>query len=140
MSVAQCASLWAYDRRYEELTQWEAYVANNCPDLQIPKDRKGRNRLHQQVDPVLLQDPEFRGRHAQFRTNIALAIALVAEAIRNKVPFGVVVCDALVPGGGLGPWVGPTAQGLDQPAENEPRAGNGQFSAARYQRLGDEAA
>src|ERR1700756_889772 len=70
-------------RRYEELTQWEAYVAKHCPDLQIPKDRKGRNRLHQQVDPVLLQDPEFRGRHEQFRTKIALAIELVEEAIRN---------------------------------------------------------
>jgi SRSO17 transposase len=81
-------------RRYEELTQWEAYVAKHGPDLLIPKDRKGRNRLHQQVDPVLLQDPEFRGRHEQFRTKIALAIELVEEAIRNKVPFGVVVFDA----------------------------------------------
>jgi hypothetical protein len=81
-------------RRYEELTQWEAYVAKHCPDLQIPKDRKGRNRLHQQVDPVLLQDPEFRRRHEQFRTKIALAIELVEEAIRTKVPFGVVVFDA----------------------------------------------
>ena len=81
-------------RRYEELTQWEAYVAKHFPDLQIPTERKARNRLHKQVDPVLLQDPEFRARHAQFRTKIALAIELVEEAIRHKVPFGVVVFDA----------------------------------------------
>jgi DDE superfamily endonuclease len=81
-------------RRYEELTQWEAAVAKHFPNLKIPTDTKGRNRLHKQVDPVLLQDPEFQARHAQFRTKIALAIELVEEAIRHKVPFGVVVFDA----------------------------------------------
>jgi DDE superfamily endonuclease len=81
-------------RRYEELTQWEAYVAKHWPGLQIPTDKKARNRLHKQVDPVLLEDPEFRARHEQFRTKIALAIELVEEAIRCKVPFGVVVFDA----------------------------------------------
>jgi hypothetical protein len=81
-------------RRYEELTQWEAAVAKHFPNVQIPTDRTGRNRLHQQVDPMLLQDPEFRARHEQFRTKIALAVELVEEAIRCKVPFGVVVFDA----------------------------------------------
>jgi hypothetical protein len=81
-------------RRYEELTQWDAAVAEHFPNLKIPTDTKGRNRLHKQVDPVLLQDPEFQARHAQFRTKIALAIELVEEAIRHKVPFGVVVFDA----------------------------------------------
>jgi DDE superfamily endonuclease len=81
-------------RRYEELTQWEAYVAKYFPDLKIPTATKARNRLHKEVDPVLLQDPEFRARHEQFQTKIALAIALVEEAIRRKVPFGVVVFDA----------------------------------------------
>jgi hypothetical protein len=81
-------------RRYEELTQWEAAVAKHFPELKIPTERKARNRLHKQVDPVLLQDPEFRARHEQFRTKIALAIELVEEAIRSKVPFGVVVFDA----------------------------------------------
>jgi hypothetical protein len=81
-------------RRYEELTQWEAAVAKHCPDLKIPTDKKGRNRLHKQVDPILLQDPEFRARHEQFRTQIALAIELIEAAIRHKVPFGVVVFDA----------------------------------------------
>ena len=81
-------------RRYEELTKWEACVAKHFPDLKIPTDTKGRNRLHKQVDPILLQDPEFRARHEQFRTKIALAMELVEEAIRCKVPFGVVVFDA----------------------------------------------
>jgi SRSO17 transposase len=81
-------------RRDEELTQWEAAVAQHFSDLQIPTEKKARNRLHKQVDPVLLQDPEFRARHEQFRTKIALAMDLVEEAIRCKVPFGVVVCDA----------------------------------------------
>jgi DDE superfamily endonuclease len=81
-------------RRYEELTQWEANVAKQFPDRQIPRDQKVRNRLHQQVDPVWLQDPECRARHAQFQTTIALAIELVEETIRHKVPFGVVVFDA----------------------------------------------
>jgi DDE superfamily endonuclease len=81
-------------RRYEELTQWEAAVAKHFPELKIPTDKKGRNRLHKQVDPVLLADPEFRARHEQFRTKIALASQLVEEAIRHKVPFGVVVFDA----------------------------------------------
>jgi DDE superfamily endonuclease len=81
-------------RRYEELTQWEAAVAKHVPELKSPPDKKARNRLHKQVDPVLLQDPEFRARHEQFRTKIALAIDLVEEAIGRKVPFGVVVFDA----------------------------------------------
>jgi hypothetical protein len=81
-------------RRYEELTQWAAYVAKHFPEVKIPTEQKARNRLHKQVDPILLQDPEFRARHEQFRTKIALAIELVEAAIRHKVAFGVVVFDA----------------------------------------------
>jgi DDE superfamily endonuclease len=81
-------------RRDEELTQWEAAVARHVPDLKIPPEKKARHRLHQQVDPVLLQDADFQARQAQFRTKIALAIALVEAAIRHKVPCGVVVFDA----------------------------------------------
>jgi hypothetical protein len=81
-------------RRDEELTQWDASVAKYVPDRKIPTKTKERNRLHKQVDPVLLQDPEFRARHEQFQTKIALAVELVEEAIRCKVPCGVVVFDA----------------------------------------------
>jgi hypothetical protein len=41
-------------RRDEELTQWEAAVAKQFPELKIPTDKKARNRLHKQVDPVWL--------------------------------------------------------------------------------------
>jgi hypothetical protein len=82
------------DRRYEELTQGEAAVAKHFRALQIPTNTKARNRRHQPVDPGLLQDPEFRARHEPFRTEMALAIELVEEAIRSKVPLGVVVFDA----------------------------------------------
>jgi hypothetical protein len=81
-------------RRDEELTPWEAGVAKHVPDLTIPRDTTGRHRRHQQVAAILLQDPECRARHEPFRTKLALAIALVEEAIRQKVPCGVVVFDA----------------------------------------------
>jgi len=81
-------------RRYEELTQWAATVAKYFPALKIPPEKKARNRLHKQVDPILPQDPELRARDEQFRTQIALAIELVEEAIRSKVPFRVVAFDA----------------------------------------------
>jgi hypothetical protein len=81
-------------RRDAALTQWEAALAQHVPDLPLPRENKARNRLHQQVDPVGRQDPEFRARHAPCRSTIALAIELVAEAIRGKVPVGVVVFDA----------------------------------------------
>jgi putative transposase ISC1217 len=79
---------------YVELTQWEAAVAKHFPEAKIPTDKKTRNRLQKQMDPVLLQEPEFRERHEQFRTKIALAIELIEEAIRHKAPCGVVVFDA----------------------------------------------
>jgi hypothetical protein len=82
------------DRRDAELTPWEAAVATHLPDLKIPTDNKARNRLHKQVDPVLLQDPECRARPAPFHPKIALAIELVEAAIRHKGPLGVVVFDA----------------------------------------------
>jgi hypothetical protein len=81
-------------RRDEERTTWAAGVAKHCPDLKIPTDTKGRNRLHTPVAPRWLPDPELRARHEPFRTPMALAMELVAEAMRCKVPCGVVVCDA----------------------------------------------
>jgi hypothetical protein len=81
-------------RRDEELTQWAACVAQHFPDLKIPTDTTGRHRLHKQVDPMWLQEPEFRARHEPCRTTIALALELVEEAIRHQVPVGVVVFDA----------------------------------------------
>jgi DDE superfamily endonuclease len=81
-------------RRDEALTQWAAAVAKHVPDLPIPREKQARNRLHQQVEQVLREDPECRARHEPFRTTMALAIDLVEEAIRRQGPFGVGVFDA----------------------------------------------
>jgi len=80
-------------RRYEEITQWEAFVKKHFPDQEIPTQKKARARLHKALDPLLLQDQDFAALHAQFRTKIALGIELVETAIRHKVPFGVVLFD-----------------------------------------------
>jgi hypothetical protein len=80
-------------RRYEELTQWEAFVHKHFPERAIPTTKKERARLHKEVDAVLLGDPAFQVLHAQFHTKIDLAIALVEAAIRHKVPFGVLLFD-----------------------------------------------
>jgi hypothetical protein len=80
-------------RRYEEITQWETFVAKHLPDRAIPTAKKARTRFHKEVDPILLTDPEFAALHAQFRTKIALGIELLEAAIRHKVPFDVVLFD-----------------------------------------------
>jgi SRSO17 transposase len=81
-------------RRYEEVTHWEAFVHKHFAEHEIPKKKKERTRFHKEVDPVLLQDPEFQVLHRQFRTKIELAIELVAAAIRHKLPFSVVLFDS----------------------------------------------
>ena len=63
-------------RRYEELTQWEAFVHKHFPDRPIPTTKKARARLHKEVDPVLWADAAFQKLHQQFRTKIDLGIAL----------------------------------------------------------------
>ena len=80
-------------RRYDELTHWDHFVAKHFPEQVIPTMTKARAKLHKQVDPTLLTDPDFAVLHAQFRTKIALGIELITAAIRHKVPFGVVVFD-----------------------------------------------
>ena len=69
-------------RRYEELTQWEAFVHKHFPDRPIPRQKKERAQLHKAIDPVLLQDPAFEKLHQQFRTKIDLGLALRK---RNKL-------------------------------------------------------
>src|SRR3954465_8324842 len=54
-------------RRYEEITQWETFVAKHFPDQAIPTAKKARTRFHKEVDPLLLADPAFAALHAQFR-------------------------------------------------------------------------
>jgi SRSO17 transposase len=81
-------------RRYEEVTQWEEFVHKHFAEREIPKKKKERTRFHKEVDPVLLQDPEFQILHRQFRTKIELAIELVEAAIRHKLPFSLVLFDS----------------------------------------------
>ena len=80
-------------RRYEELTQWEAGWRSIC---RISRFRSTKRRGIASISrwTRCCSRIRFRARHAQFRTKIALAIELVEAAIRQKVPFGVVVFDA----------------------------------------------
>jgi DDE superfamily endonuclease len=55
-------------RRYEEITEWETFVAKHFPERAIPTAKKARARFHKEVDPLLLTDPAFAALHAQFRT------------------------------------------------------------------------
>lgn len=80
-------------RRYEEVTQWEAFVAKHFPQRQIPKPKRERAKFHKEADPTLLLDPEFLALHEQFRTKIALAIELIEKAIEHGLPFEVVLFD-----------------------------------------------
>src|SRR6266581_1874487 len=81
-------------RRYEELTQWEAFVHKHFPDRSIPTTKKEWARLHKAVDPVLLDDPDFQQLHEQFRTKIDVGIELLEAAIRHKAPFSVLLFDS----------------------------------------------
>ena len=80
-------------RRYEELTHWEKFVFKHFPITMIPKNKKERQKLHKQVDEILLQDPEFLELHNQFRTKIDLAIELVQSAIRQRLRFDILLFD-----------------------------------------------
>jgi SRSO17 transposase len=81
-------------RRYEEITRWEEYVRKHFPDREIPRKRKERAALHKSIDPVLLEDPQFRALHGQFVTKISLAIDLVRQAEQKGIPFTTVLFDS----------------------------------------------
>jgi SRSO17 transposase len=81
-------------RRYDECTRWEAFVHKHFPDRPIPTKSRERARLHKEIDPLLLEDPDFQTLHRQFRTKIDLGIDLLETAIRRKVPFSVLVFDS----------------------------------------------
>jgi len=80
-------------RRYEEVTQWEKFVFKHFPEVEFPKKKKERQRLHKQVDQTLLQDPEFLKLHSQFRTKIDLAIELLESAIAHRLRFDILLFD-----------------------------------------------
>lgn len=80
-------------RRYEEMTNWAAYVAKHFPGEEIPKKKKEVTAFHKRVDPVLLTDPEFQRLHEQFRTKITLASNLLRQAVAHQLPFQWVLFD-----------------------------------------------
>ena len=67
-------------RRYEEITRWSEFVNKHFPDIEIPKQKKERKKVHKLVDQTLLKDPEFQELHSQFQTKIALAVELIEQA------------------------------------------------------------
>jgi hypothetical protein len=81
-------------RRYEACTQWATFVQKHFPNRPIPKTKKERARFHKEVDPLLLEDPNFQKLHDQFRTKIDLSIALLEAALQHKVPFRVLLFDS----------------------------------------------
>jgi hypothetical protein len=85
---------WRLYRRYEEFTDWEAFVAKHFPDAVIPNKKKERNRFKKEVEATLLEDPEFQALDEAFQTKITLAIELVKEAIESELPFETVLFDS----------------------------------------------
>lgn len=81
-------------RRYEEITQWPAFVKQHFPEREIPKEKKARQRFHKEVDSTLLEDPAFERLHEQFKTKITLAQELVHSAIERGLPFQTVLMDS----------------------------------------------
>jgi hypothetical protein len=67
-------------RLTEEVTRWSEFVKKYFPELEIPKQKKERQKLHKLVDQTLLKDPEFQELHNQFQTKIALAVELIEQA------------------------------------------------------------
>lgn len=65
-----------------------------CSRPPDPPGDKGAGSSASAGRPCACQDPKCRARPEPFWTSIALTIDLVAEAIRHKVAFGVVVFDA----------------------------------------------
>ena len=108
-------------------------MAQHVPDGKIPTAQKAWPRRPQPVAPVWLQAPACRARPEQCQTKIALAIELIAGAIRHQVPCGGV--RRLGRGRGLEPGLGAAAPGPEQPVQHAPPAGDGQLAAARRQRL-----
>ena len=81
-------------RRYEDLTQWEQFIAKHFPDQEIPPTTQARQTLHKQFDPTLLEDPEFAKLHEQFRTKLTIAHELLKQAIEHGLPFATVLMDS----------------------------------------------
>jgi len=80
-------------RRYEEFTDWEAFVEKHFPDEEIPRKKKVRTAFHKRVDSVLLKDPEFQALDEVFKTKIVIAGELAEQAVERGLSFGWVLFD-----------------------------------------------
>ena len=58
------------------------------------RQRKRNARFHKEVEPILLEDPDFQKLHQQFRTKIDLGIELLEAAMQHKVPFKLLLFDS----------------------------------------------
>jgi SRSO17 transposase len=81
-------------RRYEDVTQWESFVAKHFPGQALPATAKARQKLHKHLDQELLKDPEFARLAQQFRTKIEIAQVLLTQAIEQGLPFTTVLMDS----------------------------------------------
>jgi len=81
-------------RRYDEITQWEAFVQRHFPEREIPKEKKARGRFHTEVEETLLEDTAFEALHKKFKTKITLAQELIKSAIKRGLPFQTVLMDS----------------------------------------------
>jgi Transposase DDE domain len=76
------------------MTQWATFVKKHYPDRPIPTTKKERMRFHKEIDPLLLEDPDFQKLHQQLRTKIDLGLELLEAALWHKVPFSVLLFDS----------------------------------------------
>jgi hypothetical protein len=81
-------------RRYEEMTWWEEFVKKHFPHHVIPRKKKERQKLHKEVDALLLQDPEFKALHERFQSKVTWARELIEQAVERGLPFQGVLMDS----------------------------------------------
>ena len=81
-------------RRYETVTDWESFVEQYFPDQPIPKNAQARAKLHRQLDPFLMKDPEFAWLHRGFWTKVEIGKVLIDQAIERQIPFQTVLFDS----------------------------------------------
>ncbi len=96
MSVVLCVFPWTSGciGAMKSCTHWEDVCPQTLSRPPHPDDEEGTGTLHKEVDPVLLEDPDFQKLHQQFRTKIDLGIELLEAAIQHKVPFSVLLFDS----------------------------------------------
>ena len=127
LCVARYGSPWGLRlyRRDEALPHEEATVARPVPNRPIPRaNRYGIGSLSTRTPCGA--EPACRARQAPCRTQIALAVELMAEASRPKCPWGGGL-RRLVRGRGRGPGRGATPERVDQPADTTRRLETASF-------------